>query len=114
METTQRDTNDPTQYKFANQYGYTDMHPYEIIRHVNDKTLDVREMRSTPLPWERHWVSGGFAGHLTNQQDQQWEITSNFAAPIVRIRLGKRGWWNPHYGAFALAHTPVRFRDYNF
>ena len=30
--------------KYANQYGYSDVNPYEVVREVSGKTLEVRAM----------------------------------------------------------------------
>jgi len=101
--------------KYANHIGYTDVTPYEIVRRVSDKTLEVREMtaeRDRTIKLE--WAAGGFAGHCINQDDQEWTITPNPNSLIIRIRLGKRGWRDKFGGRFNLAEKPVKFYDYNF
>jgi hypothetical protein len=102
--------------KFANQYGYSDVYPFEVVKVVSDKTVEVREMeaeRDESVKLE--WVVGGFAGHCTNQHDQKWHITSNDSNPVVRIRLSKSGVWKDKHGRkFGLSEQPVRFYDYNF
>lgn len=100
---------------YANLYSYTDVTPYEVVRWVSDKTIEVREMdavedRSVKLEWE----IGGFAGHCVNQRDQKWHITSNPENRIIRIRLGRQGWKDKHGRKFGLSDKPVRFYDYNF
>ncbi len=102
--------------KFANQYGYSDVYPFEVVKVISDKTVEVREMeaeRDESVKLE--WVVGGFAGHCTNQRDQKWFITSNDSNPVVRIRLSKSGVWKDKHGRkFGLSAQPVRFYDYNF
>jgi hypothetical protein len=102
--------------KFANQYGYSDVYPFEVVKVISDKTVEVREMeaeRDESVKLE--WVVGGFAGHCTNQRDQKWHITSNDSNPVVRIRLSKSGVWKDKHGRkFGLSEQPVRFYDYNF
>jgi hypothetical protein len=100
---------------YANLYSYTDVTPYEVVRWVSDKTIEVREMdsvedRSVKLEWD----VGGFSAHCVNQRDQKWFITSNPENRIIRIRLGKKGWKDKHGRKFGLSDKPVRFYDYNF
>lgn len=102
--------------KFANQYGYSDVYPFEVVRVISDKTIEVREMdaeRDESVKLE--WAPGGFAGHCLNQRDQKWFITSNESNPVIRIRLSaKKGWQDKHGRRFGLSDQPVRFYDYNF
>jgi hypothetical protein len=101
---------------YANHYGYSDVNPYEIVRVVSNKTIEVREMdaeRDESVQLE--WVPGGFAGHCVNQRDQKWNIKSNPANPVIRIRLSaKKGWQDKHGRRFGLSDKPVKFYDYNF
>ena len=79
---------------FANQVGYSDITPFEVVRHVSGKTADIREMdavRSNPGA-DMGFAPGGFVGHFADQGAQQWTITSNPENRVVRIRLGTRGW----------------------
>ena len=85
-------------YGYANCYGYTDVNPFEIVRIVSDKTIEVREMDAKPLPWKRDFHVGGFFGHTSNQRDQKWEITSNENAVTFRIRKSKYGQWKSRCG----------------
>jgi len=100
---------------YANHYGYSDVNPYEVVKVISDKTIEVREMDSEKDPsWVPDWHVGGFAGHCSNQQEQKWFIKSNTENPVVRIRLGKQGWKDKHGRKFGLSEQPVRFYDYNF
>ena len=100
---------------YANQYGYSDVTPFEVIRVISDKTIEIREMdaeRDDSVKMEFH--VGGFSAHCSNQRDQKWFIKSDETAPVIRIRLGKNGWKDKHGRRFALADEPVKFYDYNF
>lgn len=100
---------------FANQIGYSDVTPYEVVRVVSDKTLEVRRMeaeRDESVKLE--WAVGGFAGHCINQRQQKWIITSNKNNPTVRIRLGKKGWKDAYGQRYDLNDKPIMFYDYNF
>jgi hypothetical protein len=102
--------------QYANQIGYSDVTPYEVVRVVSEQTLEVREMSSQRDPsYKPEFIPGGFAGHCINQDDQQWVITSDPARRVVRIRRDKRGNWKDKYGnRFSLDAKPVRYYDYNF
>jgi len=100
---------------YANHIGYSDITPYEVVRVVSDKTLEVREMdaqRDESVKLD--WVVGGFSGICMNQRDQNWFITSNEQNRVTRIRLGKNGWKDAHGRRFELSAEPVKFYDYNF
>ena len=99
---------------YANRIGYSDITPYEIVRVVSGKTLEIRELRTEELPWEKQWAVGGFAATLLNQRDQKWAFTSDESFPIERIRRNKKGEWRNARGVFRLDSAPVKFYDYNF
>lgn len=102
--------------KFANQYGYSDVTPFEVVRMVSEKTYEVRRMEYSKDPnWKPEFDVGGFAAHCTNQREQTWIIESNDKNPIIRIRLHKDGSLKDAHGnKFRLADAPRRFYDYNF
>jgi hypothetical protein len=101
---------------YANHYGYSDVNPFEVVRHVSDKTIEVREMDSERDPdWKPEFIPGGFSAHCVNQREQRWNIVSNPENPTRRIRLHKSGVWKDAYGnKFDLHDKPIRFYDYNF
>ncbi len=102
---------------YANQLGYSDVSPFEVVRHVSDKTVEIRAMnavRSNPTE-SMGFQAGGFVGHFADQERQRWEITSNPEARVFRIRLQKDGKWRCKHGnRYALSERPVKFYDYNF
>ena len=102
--------------KFANHIGYSDVDPFEVVRVVNDKTVDVRAMTATPAHTtdDLGFQSGGFVGHCSRQDKQQWDIATDATAPITRIRLGKSGWRDAHGRKYQMADAPRKFYDYNF
>jgi len=100
---------------YANHIGYSDVNPYEVVRRVSDKTLDVRAMNAERDPsWNPDFVPGGFFGTVVNQSEQKWVITSDDNGRVVRIRLGKQGWKDAHGNRYQLSDEPVKFYDYNF
>lgn len=105
-----------TATQYANHYGYSDIRPFEVVRVVSDKCLEIREMaaeRDQSGP-KLNFEIGGFFAHCTNQRDQQWVIKSDESAPTTRIRLGKDGWKDSSGGKYKLADKPVKFYDFNF
>ena len=101
--------------RYANHYGYSDVNPFEVIRVISEKTVEIRAMDSHKDPkWKPEWHVGGFAGHCANQHEQSWFITKNLGNPVIRIRLGKNGWKDKWGGRYQLADAPVKFYDYNF
>jgi hypothetical protein len=100
---------------YANHIGYSDINPFEIVRRISDKTLEIRSMSYEQDPsWKPNFVSGGFCGTVVNQSEQRWIISSNELGTIVRIRLGKKGWKDSGGNRYALADQPQKFYDYNF
>ena len=100
---------------YANQYGYSDVEPYEIVRVVSDKTIEIRSMNAErSLDWKPEIIPGGFAGHCVNQDEQRWIITPRPDAPVKRIRLGKKGWRDKYGSCYYLSTQPRKFYDYNF
>ena len=99
---------------YANHFGYSDITPFEVVRVVSGRTLEVRPMKTERGQWAQEWAIGGFVGRVVNQRDQQWTIVPDETAPIERIRLNKRGEWRNERGRFELSATPIKFYDYNF
>jgi hypothetical protein len=101
--------------RYANHYGHSDINPYEVVRVVSERCLEVREMASEILNQkELIFVPGGFSSNCSNQRVQRWKIESDVDAPIFRIRLGVRGWRSADGRRFNVSDEPIRFYDYNF
>ena len=102
---------------FANRLGYTDVDPFEVVRAVSEKTLEVRAMNAVQNPdWKPDFVPGGFSAHCTNNGAQQWIITPDPVAPVFRIRKHRDGKWRDASGVrpYVLSEKPRKFYDYNF
>lgn len=101
--------------KYANHIGYSDINPYEVVRVVSEKTIEIREMdceRDESVKLD--FVVGGFSAICVNQSNQEWFIKPNPENKVTRIRLGKNGWKDKHGRRFVLGTEPVKFYDYNF
>ena len=105
----------PKNYGYANESGYSDMYPYEIVKVVSENTIEIRPMdteRDDSV--ELKWVSGRFAGHCVNQAQQKWFYKSNPDNSVRRIRRRKDGYFYNHCNRVYLEREPRKFHDYNF
>jgi len=109
-----------SKYTHANRVLWSDVEPYEIIRVVSDKCIEIRRMnavRDESVVLE--FSIGGFAAHCSNQDEQKWIYSSNVDAPVIRIRPNKtKGygiqWKDKHGTRYSLNTEPHKFYDYNF
>lgn len=63
---------------------WTDHTPFEVVKVVSDKTVDIREL-------DYEMVSGSeFDGSA------EYKYYVNESNPIIRVRRGKRGWRTAH------------------
>ena len=105
--------------KYANKMLYTDIIPFEVIRHRKDNLIEVREMDAEITQESREKLAasfrpGGFLGY-TNNDLQEYTYTSNAENPIVSIRMHKDGRWYDKYGnRYVLRNAPEKRYDYNF
>ncbi len=102
--------------QYANHIGYSDVNPFEFVKVVSDKTIEIREMDAVEdRSVKMEFVPGGFSAICTNNHDQKWTIASNPSNKVVRIRLSKKkGWRDAHGRRFQLDDAPRKFYDYNF
>ena len=103
-------------FTHANLLGYTDIYPYEIVKHVSDKCFEVRAMGATMLS-RPNILPGGFAGHCTNntEREQVYSFASQPDAEVRRVRLHKNGQWRDSHGnRYLPGNAPRKFHDYNF
>ena len=100
---------------YANECGYSDINPYEIVRIVSAKCIEVRHMDCVPDPeWKPEVHKGGFAAHISNDRDQKWIITPSQSKQVLRLRLRKDGFWWSGGMRFRISEKPVKFYDNNF
>lgn len=100
---------------FANLHLHSDVVPFEVVRVVSPKCIEVRRMVATLSPdWEPVFHVGGFAANCSNQQSQVWTYAPDPAAPVVKARLRKDGDYHSAYGRHRVAQAPRKFHDYNF
>lgn len=99
--------------KFANHKMWTDVEPYEVIRVISDKCVEIRPMSTKQIEFPKEFHIGGFSAHCSDQHRQKYEYTSNPTAPTMKIRKGKKGWAAGSM-KFKMSDAPVKFYDYNF
>jgi hypothetical protein len=100
---------------FANRIGYSDVDPFEVVREVSSKIIEVRAMSAVlDSNWRPEIHVGGFAGHCSNQGSQKWIITSQPDAAVIRLHLRKDGRWYNQGSKFRREEKPRKFHDYNF
>ena len=103
------------EYTHANFHGYSDTHPYEIVKVVSPRTLEVRLIDAELDPtWKPKTIKGGFSGYTVNNDQQKWLYKTNEKNDTVRIRRRKDGYYYSAIGRHALATAPSKFHDYNF
>jgi hypothetical protein len=98
----------------ATLLGWTDRHPYEVVRVVSPDCVIVRAMAAEGgLKKDHKFSPGGFCGHVHDQETaQEWKITSKPDGRELRIRRTKSGWRNGSE-KFMMGRA-VKFHDYNF
>ncbi len=102
-------------YTHANRHGYSDTHPFEIVKVISPKTIEIRPVDAELDPsWKPEVIAGGFAGHTVNNGSQKWVYTSNPDNPVIRARLRKDGYFYAYNGRHILGNSPEKFYDYNF
>ena len=97
--------------------GWSDADPYEIVKvSPSGKTLTIRAMKATRNPdWKMDWVVGGFAGHLKNQDAQEWIIESDPTGWEVRANWSNKfDRFQSKRGKLAKDHGARKYYDFNF
>lgn len=103
-------------FTHVSYYGYSDVHAYEIVKVISDKTIEVRKMDTEHDISHLKQYAGGFCGHVADQRNQKVTYASNPNAEVIRIRRKKNNpeqWVNGNL-RFGLTEKPYAFYDYNF
>ena len=107
--------------KYANQYLYSDVNPWEVIEEKSPVRIVVRAMRCQIKPEARKalqesFVPGGFLGHFDNAV-QEWDISPDKDGMTIELRKHKDGRWyeaGSRSCPFILSTEPFKRYDYNF
>ena len=104
-------------HPFANKLGYTDVYPFEVIKHNTALKMTVRAMDAElDKDWKMDISVGGFAGHVNNNRTQEYVYKSNEKNETREIRYSRadRIWKDKYGNRYSLATAPYKFHDYNF
>lgn len=87
---------------YANQFLFTDIYPYEVVKQVSDITMDIREMSAELQP-------------ESDPYEQKYTFSSNENGETIRIRKNKKGVWRDKDGRkYIIGNEPRRYNDYSF
>lgn len=102
--------------KYANMSLWTDVEPYEVVKVVSEKCVEVRKMKAEMIQAPKDFHSGGFVGHFADNRDQKYTYSSDEDAPIVRIRWSqaKLTWRSASGNRFSMSDEPYKLYDFNF
>ncbi len=105
---------------YMNRHGYTDMHPYEVIRIDTPKKMIIREMLATETEESKKrrketFVPTGFLG-ISDNDVQEWDIRSQDISDFdFAVRLHGDGFWYDANGnRYTMSDKPIKFYDFNF
>lgn len=96
---------------YCNFHGYTDIHPFEVIKVISPSCVLVRSLATKQTVKPKEFHPGGFSGHYADNRNQKYEYSQDLTAKPIRLRLGKKGWG---LGNYRMADKPFKFYDYNF
>ncbi len=106
----------PTVGMGVTHLGWTDRHPYEVTKVISGQTLEIRPMKAVGgLKADAQVSVGGFCAHVHDQHSaQEWVISSDEAAPTIRIRRRVNGRWQSPNGERFSVGIARKFHDFNF
>jgi hypothetical protein len=80
------ETLNSTTAKFANNYGYSDVTPYEVVKTVSEKCIEVRAMDYEQTVFPSQFHVGGFSANCADQDKQDYNYTSNTDNTVIKVR----------------------------
>ena len=102
--------------KYCNFHGYSDSEPYEVVKTISAKTVEIRAM-DAEFDKSHKLIQhvGGFSAHTVNNGGK-WFIKSNEKNPTMRVRGSEANqqWQKGKHMRFSMADAPYKFYDYNF
>ena len=104
---------------YANHMGYSDVNPYEVVRTISAKCVEVRAMNAELVKAPKDFRPGGFVGTYVDQDAQEWKITASGTSESFKIRFSNSnsrdiGWYSADGRRFVMSDKPCKFYDYNF
>jgi hypothetical protein len=93
--------------KYINRHGYSDIDPIGKIVGIKSKTIVyVQPVVAGDNLTKMEFVSGGFAGHCVNQNEQRYEFTEE--GDVFEMRLSNGDKYR------RISDRPIKYYDYNF
>lgn len=101
--------------QYCNLHYPNDAYPFEVVRVISEKTVEIREMDSELTKAPSDFTPGGFVGHFHDNYAQEWKYTSNDSNRIIRVRWSERNkrWQDRGGSRYIMNDQPRRFYDYN-
>lgn len=95
--------------QFANNYLFSDVDPFEVIKVISDKTIEVRSLIAI-RNFEVEWIGS----EVQNKFDQEWIFKQDPNAAIIRLHKRKDGNYYKGDLKFVLSDYPIKRYDYRF
>lgn len=96
---------------YANVYRERDTIPYEVVRFIGVRKIELREMI---CDLKKGWRPEMFLGRCVNNDSQEWSIGRDLRAPIFSIRRLKNGTWRDDQdNIFVIERVPIRWHLYD-
>jgi len=89
---------------YCNEYMYSDILPYEVVRVDSERKVWLRQMTATATPDSNYYGK------------QEYTYASNPDAVVFAVRLTKRGVWKAPKDSsiYMMADKPRYYRDPSF
>ena len=100
--------------KYVNRSIGTDCFPYEVVRIISEKCVEIRPMEYEQTVFPKEYHIGGFAAHCADNHSQEYKYSSSEASTIKIRYSEKTKKWGGKYDRFWMSDTPKYFYDYNF
>ena len=101
--------------EYVTEIGYSQTYPYTVVRKT-EKTITVAPVNVKPDPeWTDKMQAhiGGFAAHVSNQNEQTWIFDRIVLEAEITLRKNKHGSW-VNKGRRFVENRAIHFYDYNF
>ena len=70
-------------FTHVSEYCYSDVHAYEIVKVISDKTIEIRQMATKHDISHLNQYAGGFSAHTENQHNQKVTYASEPNNPVI-------------------------------
>ena len=101
---------------YCNQHMYTDAHPYEVVKIISNKCVEIRLMDAEMTVAPKEFHPGGFCGRWSDNRAQEYSYKSNPENPVKRVRWSEanKQWQIGKHDRYRMSNHPYKFHDFNF